>query len=235
MTRFAAAALRALTLHLEQLGVAEPTARTVTTTFEKPTEIGVIEGRCVIHHHGKRVISGEVLLMQDDVVRTRVHILFGAARPSELSVAAPVSAPCIDINAVQALPYIEGVTPSFTRYIDFRWAEGPFPFAGDSASAFKSVGRWRERGEQALEETLAILDAWPAAVLCLANRPIPASTVTWTAHLYPRPDDMDPDAFFWLEASTLSAQDGYATAVARLHDSKGRLIAWGEQLVAYFD
>lgn len=228
----AAAALRGLRLFLDDSSLV---IRTVTTRFEKPVLAAPVTGRCSVSHQGKRVVSADVELLQDDVVRTRVHVIFGRQRESQIVVDAPVATPTPAPATLEEMPYFEGIAPTFTQFVDFRWARGEFPFTAAKTSDFAGYCRWKERGPHLQEEQLALLDAWPAPVLCLADGPIPASSITWTAHLFPLADDADANAHYWYDAKTLRAQDGYATSIAHLHDAKGRLVAWGEQLVAYFD
>lgn len=227
-----AAALRGLRLFLNDDSLV---IRTVTTRFEKPVRAAPVTGRCTVSHQGKRVVSADVEVIQDDVVRTRVHVLFGRVRESKIAVPAPVAAPTPAPDTLEEMPYFEGLAPTFTQFVDFRWAKGEYPFTAADTSDFQGYCRWKERGDHIQEEQLALLDAWPAPVLCMADGPIPASSITWTAHLFPLADDVDPSGHYWFDAKTLRAEDGYATSIAHLHDANGRLVAWGEQLVAYFD
>ena len=40
---------------------------------------------------------------------------------------------------VEALPYIPGMVPVFTKHLDFRWALGAIPFSGASEAV---IGGW---------------------------------------------------------------------------------------------
>jgi acyl-CoA thioesterase len=86
---------------------------------------------------------------------------------------------------------------------------------------------------------LALLDAYPPSVLPMLTRPAPGSTVRWAVHLAaPSAVDLQPvDAgkqWFWYEARTVQAGEGYATSCATLHTDSGRLLAWSEQLIAVY-
>jgi len=70
----------------------------------------------------------------------------------------------------------------------------------------------------------------------VASAVLPASTVTWSLHLT-EPSLLagaPASAWFWCEAETVHAGDGYATEQGRLY-LDGRLVAWSEQLVAVYN
>ena len=226
----AAAALRALTLYTDN---AAP-ARTVTTTFEKAVASDApVEGRCSILYQGKRVSNAQVLFTQEGEVKTRVSVLFGLARASTITVEADDGDRVVAASELETLPYFEGIAPAFTQHVDFRWTDGPFPFTGGDKAAFAGWCRWKEaKALTAAESILGLLDAWASPVLALSEGPIPASSIVWTAHLFDT--SSKGSDFFHMSTKALVANDGYATCIDHLHDEHGKLVAWSEQLVAYF-
>ena len=164
---------------------------------------------------------------------TVVLASFGSKRPS----AKPVEAERFDLVAPDSLeqfPYIEGVTPNFTRFIDYRYSEGGYPFSGQSEAKLGGYCRHKTAAGSPEEAVIGLLDAWPPAVLPLLDKPSPASTVSWSAHLYDPPAHQPGDWWYYL-GETIRYRDGYATTVARLFAPDGRLVAWSEQLVSVYE
>lgn len=187
-----------------------------------------LEARVV--RRGKSVTNLDVTLAQQGRVCARVTPIYGVARPSRIAVAqAPRKLPPLEGTP---LPHIEGVTPTFIQHFELTWAIGSYPFTGASEAV---LGGWcKHRGDDEGEAALvALIDAWPVPVLPLLSAPAPASSVRWTAYLVDaaRYDGKQP-CFY--EARVLAARDGHASALAHLYDAQGELIAWSDQLVAYF-
>jgi acyl-CoA hydrolase len=87
-----------------------------------------------------------------------------------------------------------------------------------------------------LTTALAMLDAWPAPVLPLVNRPVPASTVTWHAQVVAEApaEGWAPTGWWRYEAASAVAGGGYAGCDASIWAPDGTLFATGRQLVVEF-
>jgi Thioesterase-like superfamily len=176
---------------------------------------------------------------EDGSLSTRAHVVTGAARVSNVTVAAlgpasPDAEKDPDSAGIE-FPYLEGITPVFTQHMAMRWCGPAFPYTGSGPEG-AVVRAWVQHRTQAtgLGAVLALMDACPPAILPLVSQAAPASTVRWTAHLVA---DLPPDVtgrWFWYEAETVQARDGYAIEESRLF-LDGALVAWSEQLVAVFD
>lgn len=135
---------------------------------------------------------------------------------------------------VEVLPYLEGITPQFTQNVDYQWLEGGMPFSGQTEPLLAGLCRHKTAAGAPEEAAIGLLDAWPAPVLPLLDRPTPASTVSWSAHLYDPPEH-DNEAWWFYRAKPVVFTEGYATTQAHLYAPDGRLIAWSEQLVAVYE
>ena len=212
---------------------------TVDTAFLAPLGPGPARAFVTILRAGRHVTQAEARIVQDTSERARVSGVFGQARPSKLEVpaarAAPSSAPERAFDFTRGVPGgpVPKNIPRFVQNMELRWCEGSPPFSGGAEAVTGGYCRHRTRAS-GVEALLALLDAWPAPTLALASRPLVASSVRWVAHVV---EDMSlqADEYCWLRSRTVHAGGGYTTMIADLHGPDGRLLLWGEQLVAIFD
>ncbi|KQB55443.1 acyl-CoA thioesterase [Pseudomonas endophytica] len=217
---------------------AERALRSLAVTFVGPAEPGVpVSFEVQVLREGKAVSQVLGRALQKGQVVTLVQGSFGAARESVVTVE---SLPAPQMRApqeCQQLPYIKGITPEFMRHLSMGWAVGALPFSGRGT---REMGGWVRLAEeveaQPLTEThlLAMVDAWPPALLPLLNKPTAGSTLTWTIEFVqplPKANTLD-----WCQylAVIEHARDGYGHVAANLWAPNGELIAISRQTVAVF-
>lgn len=214
-------ALRSLAITF--VGPAEPD---VPISFEVET---LREGKAVSQVLGRAVQNGQVV--------TLVQGSFGASRASVVQVAAEPAPAMKPWEECQELPYIAGMTPEFIRHLAMRWAVGGMPFTGDTS---REMGGWvRLRGdveEEPLTEAhlLALVDAWPPALLPHLKQFAMGSTLTWTIEfVQPLPALTTLDWCKYL-AVIEHARDGYGHVAASLWTPQGELVALSRQTVTIF-
>jgi acyl-CoA thioesterase len=217
---------------------ADRPVRSLAITFVGPAEPDVpISFEVDVLREGKAVSQVLGRAVQNGQVVTLIQGSFGASRPSEVDVAAEPAPQMKHWDECQELPYIKGVTPEFMRHLAMRWGVGGLPFTGNTS---REMGGWvRLRGdvkEEPLSEAhiLALVDAWPPALLPHLSKPAAGSTLTWTIEF------VQP----LLALSTLDwckyrvviehARDGYGHAAAALWSPEGQLIAISRQTVTIF-
>ncbi len=211
------------------------TLRSLSTSLVGPVRVGEpVHMEAQVLRAGGSLTHTEARLSQGGAVQAVSHAAFGAPRASRI-VVAPDRAPA-DLPAPEScpeMPYIEGMMPVFTQFLEMRWTHGSLPFGGSSEHA---IGLWLRHGTAAspVEGLIGLLDAPPTPVLQMMQRPAPASTVRWSAHVLEAPSP-EPGAWFWLRSTARSAGDGYATMLGSLFDRGGTQVAWFEQLVSIFD
>jgi acyl-CoA thioesterase len=221
-----------------QVPAARP-LRSLAVTFVAPMvcakevrfEVEVLrEGRAVSQVLGRAVQDGQVV--------TLVQGSFGSGRTSTVTVEAEPAPPIKAVENCQELPYLRGVTPEFTRHLAMRWGQGGLPFSNTAA---REMGGWvRLRGEVpdvAVDESLvlALVDAWPPALLSYLRSPAPGSSLTWTIEfVQPQPLISSRD---WCryQARIEHARDGYGHIAAGLWSPAGELLALSRQTVVVFD
>lgn len=185
------------------------------------------EGKAVSQVMGRMVQGGEPKLV--------ALASFGGDRESAVAVE-PLAAP--DAKAVescQALPYIKNVTPEFTQHIEMRWAFGGMPFSGIDG---REMGGWMQFKEAPAAITdahiVALVDAWPPAVLPHLKSPAPASSLSWALDImHPRPN-IGPDDWLLYRATIDQAGAGYGHTHASIWTSRGELVATSRQTVTVF-
>lgn len=207
--------------------------RSVLVDFISPAEVGPIRVETRVLRDGRALTHVEARLVQGGDVRVVVLAAYGAARATAIRWDAPPPAPVPLPDGLAAFPYIEGVTPRFTRQFEYRWTSGTLPFQGGDDPR---IGGWVRLAEPVpVDEAVvvALLDAWPAPVLPLLKGPAPASTATWMVDLL-APIDAAADAWWRFEGTTLGAGEGHASVDGRLWGPDGRLVATSRQLVVEF-
>lgn len=212
--------------------------RSLLLSFVGPVRPGAVEARSAVLRAGRAVTQVEGRLLQDGKVRCVAQGAFGADRASALSVPALAPPQVAAPEARVAFPYLPGITPEFTRKFDYRWTTDHLPFSGGAEAIVQ--GWVRHRAGSAPDRLdvpaiLGVLDAWPAPILCLADRPLPASTVTWQAQIMAEPAaHAGPGDWLLYEARSTAAGGGYSDFAASLWTAEGVLLAQSRQLVAEF-
>ncbi len=212
---------------------AERRLRSVLVDFVSPAEVGPVRVDVRVLREGRALTHAEARLLQGDEVRAVAVLAYAEDRTTAIRwpAAPPPAAP--GPAELAPFPYIEGVTPRFTRSFEYRWVGEAWPFAGGTEA---EVGGWVRLREPVTPDdavVLALLDAWPAPVLPLLREPAPASTVTWMVDLVGT-FDAPAEAWWRFAADTVAAGDGLASVEGRLWSADGRLVAVSRQLVAEF-
>lgn len=187
------------------------------------------EGKAVSQVLGRAVQNGQVVAI--------IQGSFGAARASAIRVAAETAPVMPPVEECQELPYVPGAAPEFTRYLAMRWGIGGLPFTGNAS---REMGGWvRLRGEIEREPVtvshlLALVDAWPPAVLSHLNSFAPGSSLTWTIEFIQPSPQVDTHDWCRYRAVIEHAQDGYGHCAAALWTAEGELVALSRQTVTVF-
>ena len=201
---------------------------------------------------GRASFGGLVAALQYEAMRARVPaerpvrslaITFvGPAEPGvpirfEVEVLAAPAPTMKHWDECQELPYIKGVTPEFMRHLAMRWSIGGLPFTGNKS---RDMGGWVRLRDEANAETvseahiLALVDAWPPALLPHLNKPAAGSTLTWTIEFVQPLLALSTLDWCKYHVQIEHARDGYGHAAAALWSPEGQLIALSRQTVTIF-
>ena len=185
---------------------------------------------------GKSVTTIESKVFQKDKICSTAIGSFGIDRDSKIQIAPikrlEMAAPPKAIE----LPYIEGLTPAFTRHFDYRWAIGELPFSGKGGQELGGWINFREETNCLTEEWLiALADAWPTPVLSKLKEPAAASTLTWALE-FVHIDRMTCSENEWWAYHCIvdSAERGYAHERSTVWDPEGQLALFSQQTTTVF-
>lgn len=211
--------------------------RSLTISFVAPAEVGDLHTAANILRAGRSAVQVEARATQGEQTVTAALASFGHPRTSSIAVT-PGEAPQFTApDACEALPYIEGLVPEFTRHFDYRIAAGGMPFSGSREPKLGGWVRFREAtGPVSTSHLLALIDAWPPAVLPMLQQLAPASSLTWTLEVLPSALAKGGAGEDWWQylAEVEQADDGYGFIQARLWDAQGNLVALSRQTVTVF-
>lgn len=216
---------------------AERSIRSLAITFVAPAEPGVpIAFEVEILREGKAVSQVLGRAMQNGQVMTLMQGSFGAARESSIAFQADPAPRFKTPEECQQLPFISGMMPEYLRFMDLRWGLGGLPFSNTPSPAIGGYVRLRDVDNTRLTEAhvLALVDAWPPALLPHLSRPAPGSSLTWTIEfVQPLPELTTLD---WCQYRAVieHARDGYGHTAAMLWAPGGELIAMSRQTVTVF-
>lgn len=212
--------------------------RSLAITFVGPAAPDVpVSFEVEVLREGKAVSQVLGRAIQDGQVVTLVQGSFGAGRESRIVVQADSAPQAKAVEDCPELPYIPNVTPEFTRHLAMRWAFGGMPFTNNPS---REMGGWVRLRDQDVAEPaneahlLALVDAWPPAVLPHLSAPAPGSSLTWTIEFVQPMSQLSTLDWCLYRAQIEHARDGYGHVAAALWSPAGELLAISRQTVAVF-
>jgi len=209
--------------------------RSLLVSFVGPVEVGWVEIEVNELRKGRAVTHLEARLIQNGSVRCVVLGSFGSDRESGISVPSPPRPHAAGPEGLAELTFLPGVTPTFTQHVAFRWTIGAEPFTGVEASEVGGWCRFREQVRPTTEEwVLALVDAWPAPIIPMFDKPTPTSSLSWTIEFVQLDPNASVDDWWFFHSIADNAAAGYVHAHAALWDPAGRLAALGRQVITVF-
>ena len=217
-----------------QADVAGRDLQTINIHFCGPT---IADEPCQFRHRilsqGKSVIQVEGQLLQNGEVKTEVVTCFAMPRFATLHVTPPLKA--FPEKSIQ-VPFLADFMPNFVQHLDMKYTSEQMPFSGCQKPHVSGWVRFSEPPKVFSNAALvALIDAWPPAVLPLLERVAPSSSITWNIEfLHPRAA-LDENDYIYYECEAVQAAAGYAHTEAKIHNSNGQLIALSRQLVGVYE
>lgn len=211
--------------------------RSLAITFVGPAEPGVpIAFEVEVLREGKAVSQLLGRATQNGQVMTLIQGSFGASRESVISVKADPAPTLKPLEACPQLPFVSGMMPEYLRFMELRWALGGLPFSNTPSPAIGGYVRFRDIEEWPSSEAhmLALVDAWPPALLPHLSKPAPGSSLTWTIEFVQPMSVLSTHDWCSYKAVIEHARDGYGHTAAMLWSPTGELIAISRQTVTVF-
>ena len=209
--------------------------RSMSISFVAPAEPGEAELNYRILREGKSVIQVAVELQQQGQIMLSCLASLGKGRSSTVTVVSETPPDLKTINDGPGLPEAD-IVPEFAKKFDYRITSGGMPFSGQPGRTFGGWIRFREEQQPLTTATiLALVDAWPPAVLPHLDSPAPASSLTWTIEFPDIPlQSFSSHDWFQYEAFIEHAENGYGHSRAGLWSEKGELLAISRQTFTVF-
>jgi len=175
-------------------------------------------------------------LLQDGAIKTQIIACFSRARLSGVNL---TPAPLVFTNSPEdgiKLPFIKGVAPGFIEYLDTRFTSTAKPYSGSSEAVISGWIRFNEAPEVFSDSAiLALIDAWPPAVMPMLHQPAPTSSITWNVEFIQPRETLAADDFLYYHCDVIQADHGYAHTEAKVYHPNGQLLALSRQLVGVYD
>ncbi len=185
---------------------------------------------------GRSVIQVEGQLLQNGAVKTQVVACFSRQRVSSIRFSeAPIQFEKMPQEGIK-MPFIKGVVPGFVRYLDTRFTSTAMPYSGSNEAVISGWMRFEDRPEVFSDSAiLALIDAWPPAVMPMLSQPAPTSSITWNVEFIQPRTELAADDYLYYHCEVVQADRGYAHTEAKIYHPNGELLALSRQLVGVYD
>jgi acyl-CoA thioesterase len=184
-------------------------------------------GGSVTHMQGELLCDGEVA--------ATVSAAFGKDRQSAASLAGPVMPDVVAPDSIQALPYIEGLTPTFTQHFDMRICSGGLPFSQSESADFSLWLRFKETGTADLAALIAIADVPPMPGLNMIKAPGIGSSLSWYLEFPQAVSKADMSDWWFYDYRSQAAGNGYFHNYATIWDANGKAVMFSRQVATVFE
>lgn len=209
--------------------------RALSVSFVAPGVAGPARIDAELLRQGRSASQSVARLGQEEGVCTFIQASHGAPRESVIAIDPPPAPRQAPPGSGLLMPRADGLVPEFTRHFDLEFSEGGLPFSGEGRGDMAGWVRFREPPAQiSIAHVLALLDAWPPAVLPMYRQPAPISSLAWTMEWLPGAALSSPRGWWQYRAHTDAAADGYAQIGARLYNDSGELVVISRQTVSLF-
>lgn len=206
--------------------------RSLYLSFVGPVAEGPVTLTTEILRAGGSVTQAECRLVQEGCTLAVMLVSFGLARESRIAVPGPEAVIMKPKDKAFPLPYVEGISPVFIRYFDMRWATEELPFSRSEKGSFGGWVRFKEEVEVNRSALLALMDAWPPAVIPMYQGPAPSSSLTWTVEFVE--ENIDNQPWWQFHVNTEQGANGYCVTQGQLRSEDGTLVALTRQTVTVY-
>lgn len=214
--------------------------RALQTNFVGPVSPGLVHVDVTLLRQGKNIrqVKAQILQANAEGMEQIAGILLGSFGVGRESVLPSLRPPQVAVaNAVETSypwPFIPGMTPPFTRHLEFRHAEGGVPFSGDDSWHSRTYVRLLDNAGIDTElQAIILADAGPTPALAQLRGYTPASSVSWALEL--RPVSIGQRDGHWrMDKDALAVGEGFVNEKTTLWTPCGQLAALGYQVVAVY-
>ena len=184
---------------------------------------------------GRSATQLSARVLQENQTCVMAQACFGLPRESVISKKNQTNLGMEMPNRADFIPPIPKVVPKFLRHMDLKLQHGRLPFMRGGDDEYKGWMRFKQAPKAFNDAHLiALIDAWPCAVLQQLKRPAAASTMNWNLEFCQSTTTPKPDQWLAYQAKTAHAADGYVLGDAEIRNAQGELLALSRQTVGVF-
>ncbi len=208
--------------------------RSLQAVFVGPVHFGEVTVTARTLRQGKSATQVHAELCTGDRVRLIATGIFGTERESEVN-KLPTAPPCPrNLKDAVALPYTEGLMPTFLQHFETRVSQGIRPYSG--AKDPRSITFTRHIDPAPLSEFHLVAMGDVAAPVALASltKPAPASSMSWQLELVRQPRDLSGNQWFRVDSKAMASGHGYSWQNTNYYDEQGKLVMLSRQCMAIF-
>jgi acyl-CoA thioesterase len=207
--------------------------RGLDVTFVGPAFPGRVKLHGELLRVGKAVTIAHSRVVSHGQVAATLTGIYGAARPSQLTLAPRTLAPA---GPAEDLPPSQlPKDPYFAHHFDVRWIEGcARPFVSAASSHSKAYIRHRDPTALTESHLVGLLDCiWTPSLNTLASI-TPSSSLNWRLEFLRHDYSFPPQAWWRIDTHTNAAAEGYVSHSSVVLDPNGNCAAFSHQLVTVF-
>jgi acyl-coenzyme A thioesterase PaaI-like protein len=217
---------------MRTLAPADAPLRSLQVTFLAPVPGGPVKAKARILRSGKSATHVEARIVDGESTLCFMVGVFGLPRPSAVNLR-PVQPP-VTVQDPFVMPFVPGVSPSFTQHFKARWVVGGPPWSGRSQPDNVIELGMRDSGNATESHVVAMADFIPPIALSYLKTFVPAASLTWMLELLPEDVTSLPLDGWRLDAQMTAAHSGYINQSLVLWGPGGIPVALGRQTMVVF-
>lgn len=208
--------------------------RSLLGNFVAPAPEGRLQIRSEILREGRAVVQTRADVMADDQVCFAASAAFGDDRPA-ISVPASVSFEAPARNSVPLMQSGHRPLPGFLDNFDIHWTGGGVPMSNTGDRRTSMWVRHRSNMDAfPIAKIVGIADMPPPVIMCHFDRPVRASSMSWSVEFVVPPALVKGD-WFYLDFTLDAAANGYSQQSGAVFSEDGTLVALSRQCMVYFE
>ncbi len=208
--------------------------RSLLGNFVAPAPEGVLDVRSETLREGRAVVQSRADVLAGDQVCFAASAAFGEDRPA-LSVPFDVDFDAPPRNSVPAMQSGLRPLPGFLDNFDIHWTGGGVPM---SNSKDRKTAMWvRHKSNMdafPVAKIVGIADMPPPVIMCHFDKPVRASSMSWSMEFVVPPGEVETD-WFYLDFTLEAAANGYSQQSGMIFTEDGTLVALSRQCMVYFE
>lgn len=206
--------------------------RSLQATLMSPLNGETLKAVATVLRQSKNTVHVEARLMEGEQTLGIVIGVFGVGRPSAVQ-RLPVQ-PAVECAQPIKMPYVEGLSATFSRYFEATWLRGNIPFTGDKSNESVIALSMKDEGLTTEYHVVAIADYSPPVAISQLTRPVFGATMTWMLEfLTENLTGLALDGWR-IDTEMMAAKDGYTNQSLVIWGPGGVPIALSRQTMVIF-